>query len=116
MAKIDLDCNFRDCPHNVECKCGIPGGVIIATSGRCMHASIVLDARKPEGCSVAHTVENVLYARRPQAKVDSASTNTGSLQCTVCGSQKVNILHECEDCKSPIDVSNWRDRAQQAGC
>jgi len=42
------------------------------------------------------------------------STNTDNLQCQVCGSQKVNIIHECEDCKSPIDVSNWRDRTKKA--
>ena len=46
---------------------------------------------------------------------NSTSNNTGSLQCAACGSSKVNIIHECEDCNAEIDISNWRDRAQQAG-
>ena len=53
MAKIELDCNFAECPHNCEFKCSIPGGVIINTSGRCMHASIVLDAHKTSADSGA---------------------------------------------------------------
>ena len=46
MAKIELECKFRLCPHNEFDKCMIPGGVTIIQSGRCIHASIVLDARK----------------------------------------------------------------------
>jgi hypothetical protein len=34
----------------------------------------------------------------------------GVNKCKVCGSAKVNIIHECEDCRAEIDVSNWRDR------
>ena len=34
------------------------------------------------------------------------------LKCEVCGSKKVNIIHKCKDCESPIDVSNWRDRTR----
>lgn len=41
--------------------------------------------------------------------------NTGSLQCSVCSSHNVNVIHVCEKCGSEIDVSNWRDRAQQVG-
>lgn len=39
----------------------------------------------------------------------SASQNSNSLQCVVCGSHKVNVLHDCKDCGASIDVSNWRD-------
>lgn len=40
-------------------------------------------------------------------------TNTDSLQCTVCGSTMINVIHECENCNAEIDISNWRYRAQQ---
>ena len=32
------------------------------------------------------------------------------VKCEVCGSTKVNIIHKCVECESPIDASNWRDR------
>ena len=42
------------------------------------------------------------------------STNPGNPKCTICKSDKVNIIHQCKDCGSEIDISNYRDSTFQA--
>ena len=42
--------------------------------------------------------------------IKEAQNIIDSLKCEVCGSTKVNVIHNCKDCESQIDISNWRDR------
>lgn len=37
------------------------------------------------------------------------------MECQVCGSDKVNVIHDCEECGAEIDVDNHRDRTSTNG-
>ena len=45
-------------------------------------------------------------------EADELSHNISSdeITCQACDGKKVTVIHKCDDCGCPIDVSNWRDR------
>ena len=92
MAKIELECKFRLCPHNEFDKCRIPGGVTIIQSGRCIHASIVLDVRKSS------------------EQVDSPA-NVGG----VAGEQGTANISRDEICADTIESESMCDYCQRQG-